>query len=63
MKWIKIDQYTGKPIANNNGWHICDYICGDYRIISDNGRWILTKAEIKIGTFKTLKAAKTQAEA
>lgn len=62
MKWVKVDQYTGKPIPNKDGWHICDYISGDYKIISDNGKWILTKAGKTLGTYKTLKAAKAEAE-
>ena len=62
MKWIKIDHYTGKPISDK-GWHICDYIAGEYKaIVTENGKWILTKNVNTIGTFKTLKAAKSEAE-
>lgn len=62
MKWVKVDHYTGKPITDK-GWHICDYISGEYKaIVTDNGKWILTKNENEIGIFKTLKEAKAQAE-
>lgn len=62
MKWVKVDHFTGKAI-DDKGWHICDYIAGEYKAtVTDNGRWILTKNGIEIGKFKTLKAAKTEAE-
>ena len=58
MKWIKVDHFTGKPITTK-GWHICDYISGDYKIIvNDNGKWTLTYKGNEVETFKTLKAAK-----
>ena len=62
MKWTKIDHYTNKPIEKNTGWHICDYVCGEYKIINDDGSWTLEKNRTKINTFKTLKAAKEAAE-
>ena len=62
MKWVKIDHYTGKPIAHNSGWHIVDYVSGDFKIINDCGRYILTQNGNQINSFKTLKEAKAQAE-
>lgn len=62
MKWTKVDQYTNQPVARNSGWHIVDYISGDYRIVSDNGKWILRKSDELIAVFKTLKEAKAYAE-
>lgn len=62
MKWLKVDR-DGKPIAHNSGWHIPNYISGEYKITNNNGKYILTKNNIKIGEFKTLKEAKAKAEA
>ena len=61
MKWLKIDHFSEKPITSK-GWHICDYISGDFKIIDNGGKWILTYKGDEKGTFRTLKAAKIAAE-
>ena len=61
MKWIKVNHNTNNPIIPNSGWHICDYVCGEYRIINNDGNWILTKNGITVNQYKTLKAAKMAA--
>lgn len=60
MKWTKVDHRTGEPIKGS-GWYICDYVCGEYKAVSDDGRWILTKNGKIIGRYKTLKQAKSEA--
>lgn len=60
MKWTKVKK-DGTSITTN-GWHICHYKCGEYMIINDYGKFVLTKNGNTIGTFKTLKIAKAMAE-
>jgi len=66
MEWMKIDHFTGEPYKKNTksgAWHIIDYKSGEYRITElPDGSRELTKGSEKIGTFKTLKAAKEYAE-
>lgn len=66
MNWAKIDHFTGQPYKKNpksGAWYIVDYICDDYRISElPNGDRELTKGGVKLGTFKTVKAAKAFAE-
>ena len=68
MKWVKIDQKTGKPAQRNrNSFMPHDYTAEDFRIINKSfserkGAWILTRAGNTIGRFDTLKQAKTAAE-
>ena len=63
MKWIKTDRYTGKPIAHNSGWHIVDYISGDFKItqLANRKMMLLLNGKNK-GTFNTLRDAKSRAE-
>ena len=67
MEWQKINHFTGEPYKKNpkcGNWYIVDYISGDYRITElPDGQRELTKGSKKLGTFKTLKAAKEYAEA
>lgn len=62
MKWTKVDHTTHQPIARNSGWHIVDYISGDYVISDVYGRWVLRKNGKLIRVTKTLKEAKAIAE-
>lgn len=66
MTWEKIDHFTGQPYKKNSksgAWNIVDYTSGDFRITElSNGDRELTKSGAKLGTFKTLKAAKAFAE-
>ena len=66
MTWEKIDHFTGQPYKKNTksgSWYIVDYIAEDFRITElPNGDRELTKSVAKLGTFKTLKAAKAFAE-
>ena len=63
MKWIKIDHYTGKPVAHNSGWHIVDYVSGDFKITQwENGKRMLWLNGKNKGTFNTLRDAKSRAE-
>lgn len=62
MKWIKVD-YKGEPIIHKkNSWNIPNYISGDFKITNDNGKYTLYNKGEKIGTYKTLKEAKAEAE-
>lgn len=61
MKWLKVDS-KGNPIKPNSGWHIPNYISGDFKITNNNGKYVLAKNGETIGTFKTLKEAKAKAE-
>lgn len=66
INWEKINHFTNEPYkkdTKSGAWHIVDYISGDLRITElPNGYRELTKGDKKIGTFKTLKAAKAFAE-
>lgn len=66
LEWTKVDHFTSEPYKKNpkdTTWYIVDHICGDIRIWHlPDGRREVTKAGVKKGTFKTLKAAKAFAE-
>lgn len=66
MTWEKIDHFTGMPYKKNpksGAWHIVDYVSGDFRITELwDGNRELTRGGARLGTFKTLKAAKAFAE-
>lgn len=66
MEWQKINHFTNEPYKKNpkdGGWYVVDYISGDYRISNMSDHWLVTKCGESLGKFKTLKAAKTFAEA
>lgn len=64
IRWEKVDHFTGEPYKKDNSrWTAVDYVAGDVKIETlFNGDRELTKGGKKIGTFKTLKAAKDYAE-
>jgi len=66
IDWKKIDHFTGeiyKRKSKSGSWHIVDYIYNDLRITEmPDGKRELTKGNVKLGQFKTLKAAKEFAE-
>ncbi len=62
--WTKVDHFTGEPYNKKTGsWQVVDYVSGDMRITTlYDGKRELTKGSVKLGQFKTVKAAKEFAE-
>jgi hypothetical protein len=63
MKWKKVDHNSGQEIAHNSGWHIPDYVSGNFRIINNSGSYTTTCNGHAVGTYNTLREAKARAEA